>query len=136
MMTKNNGVSIGETLKLKRKEQNLSLKEVENATSIRSNYIESIEKGEWQKLISPIYAQGFIRQYATFLGMDGEAVIRDNLELFQKKEDQEFSYGIGTLETRGHPGAGVKWLPNALWIGAFALILVAAWYLARFLEVV
>jgi cytoskeletal protein RodZ len=127
---------IGQTLKQKRKERNLSLKEVENATSIRIGYLQSIEEGELNKLISPVYAQGFIRQYASFLGIDGEAMIRENPEIFQKLEKQEFAYGIGTLEGRSNPGSGVKWVPNALWVGAFVLVLGVAWYLARFLEVI
>jgi cytoskeletal protein RodZ len=127
---------IGQALKQKRKERNLSLKEVENATSIRIGYLQSIEEGELNKLISPVYAQGFIRQYASFLGIDGEAMIRENPEIFQKHEKQEFAYGIGTLEGRGNPGAGVKWVPNVLWVGAFVLILGIAWYFARFLEVI
>lgn len=36
-------LKLGELFKTKRKEMNLSLKEVENATSIRANYLESIE---------------------------------------------------------------------------------------------
>ncbi len=36
---------LGEMLKMKRAEKNLSLKEVENATSIRQNHLESIEEG-------------------------------------------------------------------------------------------
>lgn len=128
--------NIGETLKQKRKERNLSLKEVENATSIRMGYLQAIEEGELNKLISPVYAQGFVRQYAAFLGIDGEAIVRENPEIFNKHEKQEFSYGIGTLEGRSNPGAGVKWIPNALWIGGFAVIIISAWYLARFLELI
>lgn len=129
-------MKLGDTLKQKRKERNLSLKEVENATSIRMNYLHSIEEGDLNKLISPVYAQGFIRQYATFLGLDSEHIIRDNPEIFNRQEDQEFSYGIGTLESRGNPGAGVKWVPNAVWIAVFVVVVVSAWYFARFLEVI
>lgn len=128
--------TLGETLKQKRNEKSLSLKEIENATSIRMSYIQAIEEGNFKKLISPIYAQGFIRQYASFLGIDGETIIREHHEFFQRQEDQEFSYGIGTLETRGNPGARVKWVPNALWVGGFVFVIVAAWYFARFLEVI
>jgi len=129
-------MTIGDTLKQKRKERNLSLKEVENATSIRMNYLQAIEDGDLNKLISPVYAQGFIRQYATFLGIDSEHLIRENPEIFNRHLDQEFSYGIGTLEKRGNPGAGVKWVPNAVWVGVFVVVLVSAWYFARFLEVI
>lgn len=127
---------IGDAFKQKRKERNLSLKEAENATSIRMSYLRAIENGEISKLISPVYAEGFVRQYAIFLGIDGDQIIKDNQEVFGRRIVQEFSYGIGTLEVRDNPSAGVKWLPNALWFGAFALLLIVAWYMARLLEVI
>lgn len=127
---------IGDSFKKRRKEMNLSLKEVENGTSIRTVYLEAIEDGEVGKLISPVYAQGFFKQYAAFLGVDGEAIIREHPEMFNRRELQEFAYGIGTLEMRGNPGAGVKWVPNALWIGAFLILLLLGWYLARIFEVI
>ncbi len=133
MTTENN---LGSTLKQRRKEMNLSLKEAENATSIRMNYLQAIEESKINKMISPVYAQGFVKQYATFLGMDGEQVIRENSEFFEKPQQQEFSYGIGTLEMRGNPGSGVKWIPNAMWVAAFVFILLIAWYFASFLEVI
>lgn len=128
--------SIGDTFKQRRKEMNLSLKEAENATSIRMSYLQAIEEGEVNKLISPVYAQGFLKQYAAFLGVDGEKIIREHPEIFNRPESQEFSYGIGTLEVRGNPGAGIKWFPNALWVSAFILVLIVAWYFARFIEVI
>lgn len=127
--------SLGEVLKKKRKERNLSLKEVENATSIRIGYLQAIEGGDDQKLISPVYAKGFIRQYALFLGIEGETLVKDHPEVFNQFENQEFSYGIGTLESRGNPSVGVKWVPNAFWIAAFVLVIAAAWYFARFLDI-
>lgn len=126
---------IGELFKHRRKELNLSLKEIENATSIRMTYLQAIEDGEIHKLNSPVYAQGFVRQYASFLGIDGEKIVRDNPEVFLRPEAQEFAYGIGTLEVRGNPGAGVKWFPNAIWISAFALLIITAWFTARYFGV-
>ena len=128
--------SIGEIFKTKRKEMNLSLKEAENATSIRTTYLQSIEEGDLSKLISPVYAQGFMRQYAAFLGIDGDKIVKENPDLFMRHEAQEFSYGIGTMEVRGNPGSGVKWFPNALWVLASGIVLLIAWYFARLLEVV
>ena len=128
--------SLGTMFKGKREEMHLSLKEIENATSIRMTYLQAIEEGEFHKLISPVYAQGFLRQYAAFLGVDGETIIRENPQLFTRKEQQEFAYGIGTLEMRGNPGSGVKWVPNFLWVGAFLLLFGVAWYLAKLFEII
>ena len=127
---------IGEMFKSKRKELNLSLKEVENATSIRCNYIEAIEDGREDQFLSPVYMLGFLRQYANFLGMDGDKVIRDNPEAFETASAKhDFSYGIGTLEVRGSLGGGVKWLPNLVWAAVSVVILVVAYYLAKYLGV-
>jgi cytoskeletal protein RodZ len=126
---------IGQSLRQKRQELNLSLKEVENATSVRIPYLQAIEEGEGDKLISKIYAQGFLKQYACFLGMDGEQILKDYPNLFHHPKTQEFSYGIGTLEMRENPGRHVKWFPNAIWLFAFLALFAFAWYLATFLGV-
>ena len=96
---------VGEALRKRRKELNISLKEVETATSIRMNYLQAIEEGDMTKLISPVYAQGFIKQYAGFIGLDGESLLREHPEVYLSAGPaHEFAYGIGTLEKRGNPG--------------------------------
>lgn len=127
---------VGDIFRARRRELNVSLKEAENATSIRSSYLEAIEDGQIHEYISGVYALGFMKQYAQFLGVDIDSMIRDNPASFRMPaEKHEFSYGIGTLEVRGSMGGGVKWLPNLIWAGAAALVLVAAWYLAKFLGI-
>ena len=127
---------VGELLKAKRGEMNLSLKEVENSTSIRSSYLEAIEEGEIGSYISGVYALGFMKQYAQFLGVDMEGIMRENPAAFRMPVGKhEFNYGIGTLEVRGSMGGGVKWLPSLLWAAGAAGILVAAWFLAKMLGV-
>ncbi len=125
---------LGCVLREKREGMNLSLKEAENATSIRTLYLQAIEEGRVEHFMSGAYALGFIRQYASFLGFDGEQLIKDHPEAFRMpSEKQDFAYGIGTLEVRGSPHGGVRWVPNLLWGGAFVLIAVIAWYFAKFL---
>jgi len=126
--------SVGQKFAQRRAEQEISLKEVETATSIRIAYLEAIEAGQMDKLISPIYAQGFVRQYAAYLGLDGDQIISENSEIFRRPIQQDFSYGIGGLETRGNHGGSVKLLPNVLWIGAFGGLLLAAYFVAKYLE--
>lgn len=127
---------VGHLFKTKRKDLNLSLKEVENATSIRTGYLEAIEEGSIHQFISSIYAIGFMKQYAGFLGLDFDGIVRELPHAFKlPQEKHEFDYGIGTLEVRGSLGGGVKWLPSFLWALGAAAILVVAWYLAKYLGV-
>ncbi len=138
-MVKDELKKIGTILKQKREELGMSLREIENATSIRMNYLGAIEEGDMGKLISPVYAQGFIKQYGLFLGLDADALIKEHPDFFSRQgrfQKQEFSYGIGTLEARNNPGSSVKWLPNAIWVGAFFIVLLTAWAFARYLEVI
>lgn len=128
--------TLGEIFKVRRKEMNISLKEAENATSVRASYLNSIEEGDVSKLISPVYAQGFVKQYAIFLGMDFDKISKEYPHIFSRPEAQEFSYGIGTLEVRGNPGAGVKWFPNVIWVLATVGVLVAAWYMAHYFDLI
>ncbi len=128
---------VGAIFKAKRKELNLSLKEVENSTSIRSGYLEAIEEGRISEFIAGIYALGFIRQYAIFLGLDVEKITREYPQAFKMpSEKHEFAYGIGTLEMRGSMGGGVKWFPNLLWAGVSAVVIVIAWFVAKYLGII
>jgi hypothetical protein len=128
--------TMGEMFRSRRQQLGLSLKDVESATSVRTAYLQAIEDEHMDKLISHIYAEGFAKQYAAFLGLDGERIVGEYAPLFRRSDTQEFAYGIGTLEMRGNPGASVKWLPHAIWIGAFFLLALGAYYLARALEVI
>lgn len=130
-----NHQDVTELFKRRRSDMGLSLKEVENATSIRMTYLQAIEEGTIGQALSPVYAKGFVKQYAQFLGLDGEKIVNDNPHAFRPPDAQDFSYGIGTLEVRSMPHGGVKWLPNLLWIGVGLGVLVAAWYFSRYLGI-
>ena len=62
---------LGSILRLKRQDRNLSLEQVATLTRIRLRYLQAIEAGELDELPEPIYIQGFIKQYAEVLGLDG-----------------------------------------------------------------
>lgn len=124
---------IGEVFRAKREEMHLTLKEVENATSIRIAYLQALEEGRISHFLSNVYALGFLRQYATFLGFDPEKLSREFPEAFRlPQEKQEFAYGIGTLEMRGAPNTGGRVLPNVIWGSLFVSMLILAWLFARF----
>lgn len=126
--------ALGQQFAQRRTERKLSLKEVETATSIRMSYLEAIEAGQMEKLISPVYAQGFVRQYAAYLGLDGDKMVTEYSEVFRRPITQDFAYGIGTLETRTSPGGGIRLVPDVIWIVAFVALAVGAYFLAKSLE--
>jgi len=50
----------------------LSMADVERDTRINRAYIEAIEDGRFGDIPAPIYARGFVRSYARYLGLDPE----------------------------------------------------------------
>lgn len=131
-------IQLGSIIKNRREERGISLKEVENATSIRFGYLQAIEEGHLGKLISPIYAQGFITKYALFLELDPDKLLEEHpyvMQILNEKspEMQDFTLGIGTLEVRGSPGGEVKWLPNLVWVGLSVVAILVGWFLARYM---
>lgn len=67
----------GEILRRERERKNLTVKDIEEGTSIRSVYIEALENGEISKLPGEVYARGFLKNYANFLGLDAESLLRE-----------------------------------------------------------
>lgn len=126
-------IEMGAQLKRVREEKNLSIKEVENATSIRSSYIDSIEQGHLGKLISPVYAQGFVKKYAMFLELDPDALLKQYpyvIKILNEKAPEEFSF-MGSIEVRNSPSGEVKWLPNFLWVALSVGVILVGWFVAR-----
>jgi transcriptional regulator with XRE-family HTH domain len=123
---------LGAVFRSKREEMKLSLKEIESNLSIRMVYLQAIEEGRIGHFLSNAYALGFMRQYASFLGLDSEKLLKEYPDLRLPAEKQDFAYGIGTLEIRGTPHGGVRWMPNLLWGGAFVVMLIGAYYFAKF----
>ena len=83
------GLSIGSALRRAREKRGLSLEEAEQATKIRARYLDALERQDYGILPASIYVHGFLKTYATFLGLDGEALSRELKESGQAKEEDE-----------------------------------------------
>lgn len=67
--------TVGELLRTEREKQNLTVKDIEKATSIRAIYIQAIEDGKYDVLPGEVYLKGFIRNYASFLGLNPQQAL-------------------------------------------------------------
>lgn len=63
-------------LKHVREELGLSLNDVAQKLSIQRNYLENIESGQWNELPEDVYAVGFIRNYAKFLNVKSDDIVK------------------------------------------------------------
>lgn len=63
-------LTLGERLQQIRAERRMSLNEVSRGTRIQSKYLQYLESGEYDKLPAQVYVKGFLRSYATFVGVN------------------------------------------------------------------
>jgi cytoskeletal protein RodZ len=83
-------IKLGQRLREMRLQKELSLDDVTKATKIRTSFLSAIERGEYQKLPSSSYAQGFVANYAQFLGFSK----REALALFRREFDNTNAYKV------------------------------------------
>lgn len=71
--------TFGETLKRERELREISLREISTATKINIRYLEALEQNRFEALPGGLFNKGFIRAYARFIGIDGEAMVNSYL---------------------------------------------------------
>ncbi len=59
-----------------RERKGVDLYRAERDTKIRARYLAALERGEYRELPGAVYTKGFLRNYALYLGLDPEDVIR------------------------------------------------------------
>jgi cytoskeletal protein RodZ len=62
-------------LRKRREAMGATLAEVETATKIRQKYLAALEADEWQLLPGEVVGRGFLRNYATYLGLDANELV-------------------------------------------------------------
>lgn len=113
---------MGERLRRARVEKHLTLEDVEAATKIRVRYLRALEEEDHAELPEPVFARGFLRTYARYLGLDPAEVLAD----FHGPEEAEESAPVTPKESRyvealssGHSGA------RRFWVGMLLIVVLA-----------
>jgi cytoskeleton protein RodZ len=68
-------LTVSESLRGRRLECGLEVDYVAQILKIRPGVLVAIENGKFDELPGPAYAVGFVRSYATYLGLDAEALV-------------------------------------------------------------
>lgn len=66
--------NVGDLLREKRKQLGIDIKQVSEDTKIRSEYLLALESGNFDKFPASVYAKGFLKKYAKYLGINAERV--------------------------------------------------------------
>jgi len=103
---------VGLVLERARKDRGLSLEEAERATKIRKRYLIGLEQDDYTVLPDAVYARGFLKTYANFLGLDGDAISQDLRTRKKPRRERRLSYAAPSsdfdrpiINPGGVPGA-------------------------------
>ncbi len=66
---------LGETLRRARSAKGITLEDAERVTRIPRKYLEALELENFGILPAPVYARGFLRSYAGYLGLDANDLL-------------------------------------------------------------
>lgn len=80
-------VSFGSWLRSQRKIREVPLREISDATKISVRYLEALEEDRFDVLPAPVFAKGFLREYAKFVGLDSDEVVNSYLTALQASDD-------------------------------------------------
>lgn len=122
--------TVGELLRAERLKKDLSIKDVESAISIRALYLNAIEEGNYGVIPGEVYVKGFIRNYATFLGLDPQQV----MEIYRQNKGQITENVPESSQQEEQPAPKPPQSGNALfkWLGiavvAAGIVAGVAWW--------
>jgi cytoskeleton protein RodZ len=115
--------TMGQELRECREALGTDLNEIAESLHIRPEYLEALEKGDYDALPGTAYAVGFVRSYAKHLGIDSnEAALRFKSEVSGERPTARLDFPSPMAESRVPTGAVV------FVTGLLALTVYGVWY--------
>ena len=119
--------TLGEYLKNRREARKITLEEVAQVTKIRKPILEAIENNRHELLPTRVFIHGFLRTYASYLGLDESEVIKryqEALEGLEVKEDE------GEIVGKKHPQRILS--PARIFVlSVIFIVALAFWFFMR-----
>lgn len=117
---------IGEVLRQSRTARGITLADVEQDIRINRTYIEALENARFDVLPAPVYARGFMRSYARYLGLDPDEALRAVPRDLPRPTELDPMPGLRRAMPSSMPALPTLNPPMAIGLGAAVVLLVAA----------
>jgi cytoskeletal protein RodZ len=111
-----------ERLYTARERKGVDLYRAERDTKIRARYLDALERGDWRALPGAVYTKGFLRNYALYLGLDPEDVLR---QWRRERGDIREAEPIAVPRPLTTPRQGLAFSPGVIWAALLTLGVVA-----------
>ncbi len=117
--------SAGLLLRQEREARGVSLEAVAEATKIGKNYLLALEEDRYQDLPAAAYLPGFIRAYATYLGLPGDELVRRATARAPASSSEPLRPNRSVVSQ-----AGIPWQRFILPVILLAAVLVSTFFLS------
>jgi cytoskeleton protein RodZ len=121
--------TIGGALRSAREAQGKSIDEAAVATRIRSSYLEALEQDQFGELGGNVYAKGFLRSYARYLGLD-PAPLLEAYRAQERPDAPPFEHAPRAIGGLKNGRRGPNWMGVAI-VCVSVILLVSLWSLLR-----
>ncbi len=119
--------SFGTWLRRQREVREIDLREIADSSKVSMSYLRALEEDRFDVLPAPVFAKGFLRQYARYVGLDPEEVV--NFYLAARSPEGEEQPALEPRLAAEPPSR------NYLWVAlATVVILVLLVWLLSFLS--
>lgn len=121
--------SFGGWLRRQREARDIALREVAEASKINIRYLEALEEDRFEALPAPVFAKGFLREYARYVGLNPDEVVNSYLAALQAHDGD-----IDTVTESPRRRGGADWAWGLLLSLGVLLLLGAVALLAFYAE--
>jgi cytoskeletal protein RodZ len=114
--------SFGDWLRRQREVREISLRDIADRTKISFRYLEAMEADRFDLLPAPVFAKGFLREYARYVGLSPDDVVNHYLSEHHPEELATEPKDDGKVVARSRPKADTG--PPAMrrnWSGGLVL---------------
>lgn len=117
--------SFGTWLRRQRELREITLREIADTSKISLRYLQALEEDRFDLLPAAVFAKGFLRQYARYVGLDPEETVNFFLDARGQKQEEE-------VEEPPHPRrSGPTWSYALVALGVAIVLMLLVWGLLR-----
>lgn len=95
------GASFGTWLRRQREAREISLRQIAERTKISMRYLQAMEDDRFEVLPAPVFAKGFLREYARYVGLSPDDVVNHYLSVQQPQASEEGDDPRRAIPARG-----------------------------------
>ncbi|MFH1728573.1 MAG: helix-turn-helix domain-containing protein [Pseudomonadota bacterium] len=115
--------SLGQFLRRERELREITITQVSNKTKISPYYIKSIETDNYERFPGDTFVKGFLRLYASSIGLNSDEILNRYLEEFKIKETVELVEKVARTSQKNNHKMASKYY---IWGGAIIIACLAA----------